>query len=265
MQIIIELCGIGAVIFGVLATFFFSTNHRDAGIWASCAAVVLAIIVAFAYFQERVWRSDVEKAQQNVLIPGDGEMPELPRVQQPYADEIRDSRFFVFLGRAIVCVDHFPFAIIRQLDESMISLDREGHALALSAKFFNEAGKIVCEIVRNELHFNEKNIFRIERASPQQFSVLDDEARQVISVEYINARAVRIIGYFFLRNGLLVHISSDKLQIQVAGTTNSMSLLQPVAFMSRVDDFALGVAVAADRQLQVIVKRTIMPDPTLYA
>jgi hypothetical protein len=147
----------------------------------------------------------------------------------------------------------------------MISLDREGHALALSAKFFNDAGKIVCEIVRNELHFNEKNIFRPERTSPHHLSVLDDEARRVLSVEYINPRAVRITGSFFLRDGLFVHIAPDIMHFQVAGTPNSLSVGQPVAFVSQQNEAAMEVVVKADRGLHFHVKRPIAPDPRLYA
>ncbi len=50
--------GIVVLILGLLSAVFFSVGHRDAGLWVTCAAIVLAVIGGFAWYQDLLWKKD---------------------------------------------------------------------------------------------------------------------------------------------------------------------------------------------------------------
>ena len=58
MQIATYICGLLCVVFGLLATVFFSVGHRDVGLWSTCAAIILATVGGFCWYQDILWQKD---------------------------------------------------------------------------------------------------------------------------------------------------------------------------------------------------------------
>lgn len=68
MQIVIYVIGVLAAILGLLSAAFFSVGHRDAGLWATCAAVVLVVIGGFAWYQEFLWERDADANKSDAAV-----------------------------------------------------------------------------------------------------------------------------------------------------------------------------------------------------
>jgi hypothetical protein len=128
--------------------------------------------------------------------------------------EVRESKsnVFAFLGNSVVWTDKFPMKVLSQMNEEMIVIEREGNsAISLTAKFFNQRGEFICHIVRNRFRLNPAN-YTMDDSTPHKLVVYDN-AKQVLSIEYINPRAIRILGDFYLRNGAHLVIGPDEQQI----------------------------------------------------
>src|SRR5205814_8942800 len=65
MEIIAYAFGICAFVFGTIAALFGVIHYRDACIWTTCAAIVLAVIGGFCWLQDREWKKDA--ASQRLL------------------------------------------------------------------------------------------------------------------------------------------------------------------------------------------------------
>jgi len=59
MDIAYEACAITGIVLGLLAGALFSTNHRDAALWVTYTAIILAITGGFIYWQDCLWDADL--------------------------------------------------------------------------------------------------------------------------------------------------------------------------------------------------------------
>ena len=168
-----------------------------------------------------------------LLIPGTGQTPKIQRESIPSellesvppamrealqtsaaksvfpSREIPESALIVFLGNSVSWTQSLPHTVLRHKNEDIIVLGKDGENLWVTAKFFGENGKIVCQVVKNRFHLNWGNLWRIERPSPSRLVVINDKAEEILNVEYINKRAVRILGDFYSLGGAHIVIRSD--------------------------------------------------------
>jgi len=68
MQITIYVISTLVGILGLLSAACFSVGHRDAGLWATCAAVVLAVIGGFAWYQAFLWERDASVKKSDAMV-----------------------------------------------------------------------------------------------------------------------------------------------------------------------------------------------------
>ena len=153
-----EFCAFLVVVFGLMASAFFSTNHRDLALWSTCAAIVAAVIGGFSYWQDCLW--DADAAPPGVLVPSNGATP-------PYPEGIEDSikppknAALLFLGNSVGYTDKFPFPVITQEGEPVISLNQKDGTLLLSMAVFDADGRAICEIRDNQILDGSAEGFRI--------------------------------------------------------------------------------------------------------
>lgn len=231
MDITYEACAVLVVVAGLLAGALFSTGHRDGALWGTCTAIVLAIVGGFAFWQDALWEGDARKAAAkeeektaNLLTPGGARTPDLSM----WGDDLPSGAYIVLLGQHVAWTESFPFTIVRQAGEPMIVVDLKNGELALSAKFFNPDGTIVCEIEDNQIHLNKGQYFRIVRESPHELTVINHQGRPMFTIDYLNERCVRVLGDFHLRGGFRVVIDHERLVMQNAGVNApGMAMLGP--------------------------------------
>src|SRR4051812_24101580 len=68
MEIAIYVIGTVGVIVGSLAGVFFSANHRDAGVWASCVSILLFVVAGFCWYQDILWKRDAAEVSKQASI-----------------------------------------------------------------------------------------------------------------------------------------------------------------------------------------------------
>jgi hypothetical protein len=118
----------------------------------------------------------------------------------------------ITLGNQGNVARHFPQTIISQGGEPMIVLGKRGSNLWLSAKFFSHDGRIMTEVISNKLVRNPRNTFRMD-ASDHRVTVIGDDAKPVIDVEFLSPWHINVTGKFHLRGGLPVEFSNDGILI----------------------------------------------------
>lgn len=123
--------------------------------------------------------------------------------------EIPESAVIIFLGNSVSWTRSFPHTVLQHKDENIIVLGKDGENLWVTAKFFGENGKIICQLVKNRFHLNWRNLWRIERPSRSKLVLINDKAQEILNVEYINKRAVRILGDFYSLGGAHIVIRPD--------------------------------------------------------
>ncbi len=186
-----------------------------------------------------------ETPNASALTPGCGETPILPPIPPNLIELIPTTATYVFFGNSFACTDKFPFDIIRQRGEPMVTLDRNDGSLLLSAKVFDKRGKILCEIVENVIHTNHNNVFRIERDSIHRLAVIDDELRRVLDIEYINPRTIRFLGDFHMRRGTHATISNDILEFK--SDDYLLAVTKPLVFLDNELGYGLGFDFPDDK------------------
>jgi hypothetical protein len=185
--------------------------------------------------EEAAIKADVAEAKKlipgttGVLTPGDGPMPEIParsidfsvpipgaldqdpeklKALEALAKEHEATGAYIFLGKFVNIVGHLPFLAVVEGDEDILRIDKEEGGISVSGRFFNEKGKVICEIERNQFHLNPESYFRKKETGPHRLTIIDDKLRTLLDVEYINDRAIRITGDFYLRGGKRLVIMS---------------------------------------------------------
>ena len=158
------------------------------------------------------------------LTPGSGKTPDLPIrdfSKYPGSPEYLaglakklappDSAMLVFLGNSVMWGSNgkFPKVAIEQNGESMLSFDQDETGILVSAKFFNKDGKAICQMKNNAFETAGTNLVWGLKPNnpPNRLTVIDDELREVLDIEFINPHAIQILGDYYLRNGCPVIIT----------------------------------------------------------
>lgn len=224
---------IGAVWLTLAGILFAS--HRDAAIWIGFGGVGIVTFAIFAFAQDWFWKAD---ASSNKLLPGVSATPDYSQLVIE-GIELPDNPLLIFLGQNVACVGAFPYNVICQSGEPMLTLNTVDGELLLSCRIFDANGKILCELVDNKFTVNPNLVFRLERPSLDRLIIIDDESREALNVQYINAHSVRISGDFHLRRGIRIHIGNDVMRFSTP--LDEISIVRPVLFLSNLGDFGIDV------------------------
>jgi hypothetical protein len=133
-----------------------------------------------------------------LLLPGTAATPANP------CEPIPADAMTILLGRSASYTSQFPHTVLRIRGQDVLTMDRQGGRIAISARVFSRDGRIVADIAQNEFHINPNNYFRKERPRPQTLRVFDQENRKVLDVDFLNPRAIRFSGIFDHPRGAVV-------------------------------------------------------------
>ncbi|HEX4147163.1 MAG TPA: DUF3500 domain-containing protein [Pirellulales bacterium] len=151
----------------------------------------------------------VESEEADLLAPDNIPIPDLDTEEKRKGKGIPESVIIVDFGGTVRSfAADFPFPVVKEQGEWVILLGQEGSKLWVSARFYNDAGQMVCEIEKNQLRTNDQNAYRIER-TPHALTVFDQEAKKVFAIHFLNDRAVRLFGDFYSREGCHVVINES--------------------------------------------------------
>lgn len=196
---------IGAIVL-VYATVFADV-HRDTALWMNFAGAVLLLLAPFIYVQDKLWEHDADSVEKEALADY------LVPVNDP-ENANKDLALHFDVGNSRAIAHTFPTSIIRQgladgTKEDILILGKEKGRLWVSAKFFNKNGNIICELVKNRIHLNHDELFRIEK-TPSRLTVFDKRAKVALDIEFTTSVSARLLGEFWIREGLKVSIGPER-------------------------------------------------------
>lgn len=79
----------------------------------------------------------------------------------------------------------------------LIRVDRLGATLVVTAKLFDEDGKIAAELDKGKIYKNESLVAYIKRPDPSTLTVVDNFGNALMTVRYLNESALSMEGVFY--------------------------------------------------------------------
>lgn len=118
------------------------------------------------------------------------------------------SGLTINLGKLALMTDVFPFPVIAA-DEAgkedskqiLISLDKDSRGnLLVSSDVFDQDGKLIARISKNEFSVDEPSIFRTYKERPDRSTLVltDHYGKRVLYVRFLNRSLVKILGTLFV-------------------------------------------------------------------
>lgn len=172
---------------GLIVAMVTSTKVKAAAITVAC----IGTLALWAICVE-IWRysGEEETEYHGLLQPADEPTPKNP------CREIPQNSLAIILGNSAAYSSSPTHTVIMIKGETVLSFERAGEEIAISARVFSKDRKIVAEIRENEFFINPNNYFRSERPDTHSLRVFDQEGRKVLDVRFINRRAIRFLGIF---------------------------------------------------------------------
>ncbi len=200
-------------IFGVAAggflPYFLSQKQSHLALW--CVFVVYVIFgLAVTLHIRNDWirkehpdRVSTNSELSGLLIPDNRPTPPNTCRTIP-ADSLA-----LFFGNSVAYTNTFPHTVIEVGTEPILVINKQDGKVTVSARVFSRDGRIVAELKENRFYVNPNNYFRIEKPSSHALIVYDQEAKQALTVEYLNPSAIKILGTFYLPNRPPIIINED--------------------------------------------------------
>jgi len=200
-------------IFGVAASgfvpYFLSQKQPHLALWCGFAVFVIGSLAVTLHIRNDLIRKEhpetvfMNSDLSGLLIPDNKPTP-------PNAcGTIPADSLALFFGNSVAYTSTFPHTVIEVGSEPILVINRQHGKVAVSGKVFSRDGRIVAELKDNRFYVNPNNYFRVERPSSHSLIVYDQEARQALNVEYLNASAIKVLGRFYLPNRPPVLINED--------------------------------------------------------
>lgn len=112
-----------------------------------------------------------------------------------------------------------PYRIITMLGEPRLTVGRDEGGFYVDALVRSRDGRVISEIKRNAFVVNPNNYFTIEFSrEDSELSVRDQFGKEAINVSMINWKTVRIHGYFYSADFLLLISDSEIKTFSIAGS-----------------------------------------------
>jgi hypothetical protein len=203
----LEILNIALAIWGAIAGTSFIWPHRTCWIWA---LVVLAgsllwawmglgkftlicygilFVAAFTTIEMLPPMPQSPLEMESYLTPGNEASP-------PTRCPVGDSSFVLYVGDNVTALAAATeFNILSVNDMSLLRIERGEKGITISAKIFNQNG-IVVEIEKNKIIRSASNSFKMI-PTDHAVSVIDNYEKPVLSVDYMNPRALKIAGIFY--------------------------------------------------------------------
>jgi hypothetical protein len=140
-----------------------------------------------------------------ILIPDNKPTPAIDR-------KIPEDAFAILLGNTIAYTKSFPHTVIQIKKQNLLVINKQKDRITITANFYSRDGKIVAGLVDNRFDINPNNYYRIERPNYHTLIVYDQEANQMLNVEYINPSAIKLLGKFYIPNRPPVIINENWLE-----------------------------------------------------
>ncbi len=163
--------------------------------------VVLSVAIKLKYFPT----PEPEPEFSGTLIPTNEPTPKT----DAYCLRIPPNPFGIYYGDSVAYFDGQPATIVEISKIPLLKVTKNDNEIRISAKLFDEDGKIVAEITDNEFSINRNNFFEKKRPDRSSLIVRDQKGVEVLNVRYVNSSAIKVSGLFRYKDRSVM-ISQDK-------------------------------------------------------
>lgn len=154
--------------------------------WGVSGVIIVATIGCLSWVNAEMVGYEL-RSLRGSLIPANDPLP------PNSCGEIPEGALVLFLGGVTSYTTRFPHTVIEINDSPRLIIDRDQNAnVSVSVDIFGSDGKIIAELKKNEFIVNENNHFKIERRDRSSLSVYDSFKNEVLSVRYLNKKAIWI-------------------------------------------------------------------------
>ncbi len=216
METAMFLVGALAALTGAVAGVLFSMSHRDAGLWLSCATVVLLVVGGFCWLQDSAWKSDAEEQKKrtsaeaeerlaklsDILLPANEVTPNLnippgrPSGIPEEAVTVAKGEMIIFVGDFAISTAESSFVVLKLYGKDLLKITKVENGISVSADIWDEDGKIFATIENNRFRVNPNKTIPLIRPDPHTLIVEDERKIRVLSVRFLNPSTVKIGGIF---------------------------------------------------------------------
>ena len=106
------------------------------------------------------------------------------------------DEFIVNCGNQTIIAKHFPVSCISLNGRDLISIDKLGDELKVSAHVYSEDHRIIAKIEQNNFTLNPNNTFDLVNEPRNILAIQDDHENWILKVNYHNRRSTTITGIF---------------------------------------------------------------------
>lgn len=164
--------------------------------------VVLVAVLAWVYNRREEYELSLVYG---ILIPAND-----PLIHHS-CGQVPQEALLIFLGGITSYTTEFPHTVIEVHGIPRLVLDRKpDNSVAISVDILDSDGKIIVELDENRFTVNPHNYFKLVRKDRSSLSVFDDYKNEVLTVRYLNERAIWM-------NGILRYPGAPPIVLRGAG------------------------------------------------
>ena len=152
---------------------------------------------------------------EGVLLPGNEPTPPNPCQKR---GEIPSDAVILLMGNQAIYNSTFPHTVLEMSGRNMLSIDKIGMGMTITADVFSADGRIIAELVNNDFYVNPNNYFKVKHDA-NSLIVHDQEKNEVLNVRYLNPSTIKIKGIFRYPNHWPFIIGEDKI---ILGNHNTL-------------------------------------------
>lgn len=196
-----------SIALGSAVWHFWSHGQRHTSLWIGIIGVELMVLVVGLRFRNELVKQEI-KARTPIyfgeLTPGDDPTPPLPAntpadtISLPLGDDLRvlstSSSQYVF----------------RRGDKRLLSIGLRGGKMWISAVITDSSSRNVVRIIENEFQAFPETAFNPRQPDEHSLVVRDSEGQEVLNLRFLNPRAIRITGRFFVQGFGVVAIDPQE-------------------------------------------------------
>jgi len=179
--------------------YFLSERDQAKMLWCGFLAWTFMGAALALYLNAKVL---IEPQFSGILRPANEPSPPLPSFPPQF--NIPENALWLFFGGMTAFTAYDFCRVLNVSGEDLISMRRDASGILVTAKVFSVDGRIVAEIQDNEFHLNPNNFFRRERPNKSELIVFDQQNAKVLDVKFLNSHAIKILGRFPTKRGLLI-------------------------------------------------------------
>lgn len=129
-------------------------------------------------------------------------------MQQPYLE--------IFLGANQVVLKEKPSVTVLSIaGQGLVSVKQAENGLAVSATVISGDERVVATLTDNKFTVNPNNIFRLSRPDKSTLEVFDQFNHKALGVEYLNRKAMRIVGEFRVPGRKPVIVTQEEVKVLI--------------------------------------------------